>query len=107
MTCLKKYIVRLCWCEKGHPLSSSRTDSYLTALCHADILRSYNQQRVYALNNYIILGGFILLIIGTLGLLLNEFVFDWGRAATLTFAVFNICGLVSLVVTHFIKLQNQ
>ncbi len=42
------------------------------------------------------LSGFILLIIGTLGLLISEFVFDWGRAATITFAAFNIVGLATL-----------
>jgi hypothetical protein len=39
---------------------------------------------------------FILLIIGTLGLLLNEFIFSWGRAATLTFAAANVIGLLIL-----------
>ncbi len=47
------------------------------------------------------LSGFILLIIGTLGLLINEFVFDWGRAATITFAAFNITGFATLAVTHW------
>jgi len=42
------------------------------------------------------LSAFILLIIGTIGLLMNEFIFDWGRAATLTFAVFNFVGLAIL-----------
>ena len=42
------------------------------------------------------LSGFILLIIGTLGLLINEFVFEGGRAATLTFAVFNLVGFTTL-----------
>jgi len=42
------------------------------------------------------LSGFILLIIGTLGLLINEFVFEGCRAATLTFAVFNLVGLTNL-----------
>ena len=42
---------------------------------------------------------FILLIIGTLGLLINEFVFDWGRAATITFAAFNTAGLATLAIT--------
>ena len=37
---------------------------------------------------------FTLLIIGTISLLINKFVFDWGRAATLTFAAFNLVGLV-------------
>ena len=39
---------------------------------------------------------FILLGIGTVGLLANELAFDWGRAATLTFAIFNIVGLAVL-----------
>ena len=46
------------------------------------------------------LSGFILILIGTLGLLINEFAFDWGRAATITFAVFNIAGLASLAITQ-------
>jgi len=45
--------------------------------------------------------GFILLIIGTLGLLINEFCFSiGGRAATITFAVFNVAGLASLAITQ-------
>jgi len=43
------------------------------------------------------LTGFILLIIGTIGLLINEFIFDWGRIAVLIFAVVNIVGLVIVV----------
>ena len=39
---------------------------------------------------------FVLLLIGTIGLLINEFVFDWGRVATLSFAAINIVGLVIL-----------
>jgi len=40
--------------------------------------------------------GFILLGIGTLGLIINEFIFDWGSTATLTFAAVNIVGLAIL-----------
>ncbi|MFH1639442.1 MAG: hypothetical protein ABIB93_03905 [Chloroflexota bacterium] len=36
----------------------------------------------------------VLLIIGTAGLLGNEFAFHWGRPATLIFAACNILGLV-------------
>lgn len=43
---------------------------------------------------------FILLIIGTLGLLLNEFVFDWGSIATLIFAILNVIGLLVLLLTY-------
>ena len=42
------------------------------------------------------LSAFILLIIGTLGLVINELIFDWGSAATLTFAALNVGGLVLL-----------
>lgn len=39
---------------------------------------------------------FILLIIGTLGLLLNELVFEWGQTATLSLAAANVIGLLAL-----------
>jgi len=39
---------------------------------------------------------FLLLIVGTLGLLANEFVVHWGRTATLAFASSNVVGLVML-----------
>jgi len=45
--------------------------------------------------------GFILIAIGTIGLLVNEFVLDWGRAATLIFAAFNCVGLASLAFVHW------
>ena len=45
------------------------------------------------------LTAFILLIIGTIGLLLNEFVTDWGRGVTITFACLNVFGLVVLAFT--------
>jgi hypothetical protein len=47
------------------------------------------------------LGAFIFLLVGTVGLLINEFVFDWGRAATLTFALANVIGLVALGSAHW------
>ena len=45
---------------------------------------------------------FILLIIGTLGLIINEFIFDWGSVATLTFAAINVVGLVVLAFTFWV-----
>ena len=39
---------------------------------------------------------FVLLLVGTIGLLLNEFVFEWGRTATLIFAAANVVGLIGL-----------
>ena len=47
------------------------------------------------------LSGFILLIIGTLGLVIAEFISDWGRAATLTFAALNVVGLGIFAFTHW------
>ncbi len=44
---------------------------------------------------------FILLIIGTFGLLLNELVFDWGRVATIIFAVSNIIGFAALAFSYW------
>ena len=46
---------------------------------------------------------FVLLIIGTVGLLLSEFVFDWGRAPTIIFAICNIVGLATLAFTTWSK----
>jgi len=48
------------------------------------------------------LGSFILIFIGTLGLLLNELMFDWGRIATIIFAAINLVGLATLVSTNWI-----
>jgi len=39
---------------------------------------------------------FVLLIIGTIGLIANEFVPDWGRGVTITFACLNVLGLIVL-----------
>ena len=44
---------------------------------------------------------FILITIGTLGLLINEFAFDWGRVATLVFAIMNFMGLAILASSYF------
>lgn len=53
------------------------------------------------------LTAFFLLIIGTIGLLTNEFVTDWGRVGTLIFAVFNCIGLVTLALTYLGKKGGQ
>ena len=44
---------------------------------------------------------FVLLIIGTAGLLLNEIIFDWGRVATLIFAASNLIGLATLAFSYW------
>ena len=45
---------------------------------------------------------FILLIIGTIGLLLNEFVFDWGTVATIIFAACNLIGLITFAISLWV-----
>jgi len=49
---------------------------------------------------------FVLVAIGTLGLLTNEFVFSWGRIATLVFAAANGVGLVALGFAFWGKGQD-
>jgi len=44
---------------------------------------------------------FILLATGTIGLLVNEYVLDWGRVTTLAFAAVNILGLVFLAFSYW------
>ncbi len=38
----------------------------------------------------------VLIIVGTTGLLANEFIAGWGRAATLASAALNLIGLVAM-----------
>ena len=45
--------------------------------------------------------GFVLLAIGTLGLIITEFILGGGRAATLTFAAFNVVGFATLAYAHW------
>jgi len=47
------------------------------------------------------LSGFTLIIIGTAGLLLNEFVWEHSSSRTIIFAVVNFVGLVNLAFAHF------
>ena len=43
-----------------------------------------------------LVGDFVLVTVGTLGLLANEFLLDWGRIAVLVFAACNLVGLFGL-----------
>ena len=40
----------------------------------------------------------VLLFVGTIGLVANEFVLEWGRSATLAFAASNLIGLVIQII---------
>jgi len=42
------------------------------------------------------IGAFTMLAVGTIGLIINEFVFNWGRAGTISLAAVNLEGLVTL-----------
>ena len=46
------------------------------------------------------LTAFILILIGTIGLLVNEFFVNWGSAAVIIFAVLNIVGLIFLALSR-------
>ncbi len=49
--------------------------------------------------------GFILILIGTLGLLITEFIYDWGRAGwvdfTIIFGSISAVGLATLAFAHW------
>ena|GEM_PF-704297 len=47
------------------------------------------------------LSGFILIAVGTIGLLLNEFVWEHSSTRTIIFAVVEFVGLVNLAFTHW------
>ena len=59
------------------------------------------------LQNFLKISASILIIIGTLGLLLNEFVCEHSSTRTIIFAVVNFVGLVSLSFAHFGMRKNQ
>jgi len=52
------------------------------------------------------LSAFILLSVGTLGLITNEFIFDLGRIATLTFASINVIGLATLASVYWSRTKR-
>ena len=55
------------------------------------------------MRDFLRFSAFVLLAIGTLGLLGNEFVFHWGRPAVLTMAALNVVGLAILAFTAWGK----
>ena len=54
-----------------------------------------------ALREFIKIGSFVLIIIGTLGLLFNEFVWNTFSSRTIIFGVGSFAGFVSLAFAHF------
>ena len=59
------------------------------------------------MREYTLLIAFVLLLLGTIGLLINELILDWGRCATLTFAIINVVGLASLAFVYLAKKKTQ
>ena len=53
------------------------------------------------MKNFLKISGFILIIIGTVGLLLNDFVWEHSSTRTIIFAVVNFVGLIGLVFARF------
>ena len=53
------------------------------------------------MRNIVKISGSALIFVGTVGLLLNEFVLDAPSICTIILAVVNFVGLVSLAFAHF------
>ena len=53
------------------------------------------------MREFIKISGFILIIIGTAGLLVSEFAWEHSSTRTIIFAVVNFVGLVNLAFAHF------
>jgi len=53
------------------------------------------------MRNLLKITGFILIAVGTICLLLNEFIWDSSFSRAIIFAVVNLIGLVSLALAHF------
>ena len=59
------------------------------------------------MREYTLLIALVLLIVGTIGLLINELILDWGRCATLTFAIINVVGFASLAFEYWTRKKAQ
>ena len=59
------------------------------------------------MKNFIKITAFTLIIVGTVGLLLNEFVWEHSSTRTIVFAVVNFVGLVSLGFSSFGMRQSR
>jgi len=59
------------------------------------------------MRNFLKIIAFILIIVGTAGLLLNEFAWEHSSTRTIIFAVVNFVGLVDLAFAHFAMKDRQ
>jgi hypothetical protein len=53
------------------------------------------------LRNFIRISGCVLIIVGTVGIMLNEFVWERSATRTIIFAVVDFVGLVNLAFANF------
>jgi len=53
------------------------------------------------MKQFIKLSAFILIAIGTIGLLLNEFAWEHSSTRTIIFAAVNLVGFINLALAHF------
>ena len=53
------------------------------------------------MREFIKISGFVLIAVGTIGLLLNEFVWNASSSRAIILAVVNFVGLVNLAFAHF------
>ena len=60
-----------------------------------------------SLKSFITISGCILVVIGTVGLLLNEFAWESTTTRTIIFAVVNFVGLVDIAFAHFALKENR
>ena len=63
--------------------------------------RVVTHQGAHLMRKNIKLNAFILLIVGTLGLLMNEYILHWGRFGTLLFAAFNMIAIAFLCFSYW------
>ena len=59
------------------------------------------------MRDFLKITAFILIIIGTAGLLLNEFAWEHSSTRTIIFAVVNFVGLGKLAFAHFAMRDRQ
>ena len=59
------------------------------------------------MRNFLKITAFILIIVGTAGLLLNELVWEHSSTRTIIFAVVDFVGLVNLAFAHFGMQQSK
>jgi len=53
------------------------------------------------MRTFIKISGFVLVAVGTVGLLLNEFIWDASSSRTIIFGVVDLVGLVNLALAFF------